>query len=201
MTLIGTEESGSISSTLLECVRSGQPDAWRRLVALYGPVVYRWCRQFGVAAEDSADVVQEVFAAVAAHIQRFERRKPEGGFSAWLHVITHNKARDHFRAIQGHPQAQGGTDAQMRFLTVCEPLELTSQSRSAPRQNEFLQRAVELTRAEFEPKTWEAFWRTIVEQQSPQEVAEELKTRVTAVYQAKYRVLQRLRQLFDELTD
>ena len=32
-------EPSSISTTILEQVRKRQPDAWRRLVKLYGPVV------------------------------------------------------------------------------------------------------------------------------------------------------------------
>ena len=65
-----------MSSTLLEQVRAGRPDAWRRLVDLYGPAVYRWCRQLGVSQADAADVVQEVFGAVAAHARQFHRDRP-----------------------------------------------------------------------------------------------------------------------------
>ncbi len=67
----GRGEPSSISSTLLERVRARRPDAWQRLVDLYGPVVYRWCRQLGVGQADAADVVQDVFAAVAADVSRF----------------------------------------------------------------------------------------------------------------------------------
>ena len=56
---------GSISTSMLERVKVHEPEAWERLVALYGPVVY-WCaRESGIEAEDAADIVQEVFAAVA----------------------------------------------------------------------------------------------------------------------------------------
>ena len=44
----GTSHPSSISSTLLERIRNRRPEAWQRLVDLYGPVVYRWCRQLGV---------------------------------------------------------------------------------------------------------------------------------------------------------
>jgi len=42
-------EPKSISSTLLAQIRARRPEAWQRLVDLYGPVVYRWCRQLGVS--------------------------------------------------------------------------------------------------------------------------------------------------------
>ena len=58
--------AGSISSSLLARVKGRDADAWRRLVKLYGPLVYDRSRQAGLQAEDAADVVQEGFAAVAA---------------------------------------------------------------------------------------------------------------------------------------
>ncbi len=75
---------GSISSTLLESVKARRPEAWRRLVDLYGQVVYRWCRKSGLKAEDAADAVQEVFAAVSMHVADFRREKPCDSFTAWL---------------------------------------------------------------------------------------------------------------------
>ena len=65
-----------MSSTLLERIRSRQPEAWERMVCSYGPIVYRWCRQCDVARDDAPDVVQEVFASVASHIEGFHRDRP-----------------------------------------------------------------------------------------------------------------------------
>jgi DNA-directed RNA polymerase specialized sigma24 family protein len=74
--------------------RAGQQEAWQRLVDLYGPVVYRWCRGWGLGQEDAADVVQEVFVAVSSHIKEFHRDRPEDTFGGWLRTIAHNKVRD-----------------------------------------------------------------------------------------------------------
>ncbi|HUT93224.1 MAG TPA: hypothetical protein VMY37_27415 [Thermoguttaceae bacterium] len=41
-------DPSSLSSTLLDRVRAQRPEAWQRLVDLYGPVVCRWCRQSGL---------------------------------------------------------------------------------------------------------------------------------------------------------
>lgn len=91
-------DPSSISSTLLERLKARRPEAWQRLVDLYGPVVYRWCRWSGVLAGDVPDVVQEVFTAVAAHIADFHRQRPGDSFTGWLRTITRNKVTDHFRA-------------------------------------------------------------------------------------------------------
>jgi len=52
---------------------------------------------------------------------------------------------------------------------------------------------VAVVQAEFEVRTWQAFWQTTVEQQRPADVAAALGMNVGAVYMAKSRVLRRLR--------
>ena len=109
-----SSESSSVSSTLLDQLRSGRPEAWERLVRLYSPVIYRWCRRSGLAAEDAADVLQEVLSAVMLHLPDFHRHRPEDSFSGWLAAITRNKVRDHLppAARQGRgPGRQHGTAA------------------------------------------------------------------------------------------
>ncbi len=58
---------------------------------------------------------------------------------------------------------------------------------------------LDLVRAEFENRTWEAFRRAVVEGQSPAQIAADLGMTIQAVYQAKSRVLRRLRQELDGL--
>ncbi len=62
-------------------------------------------------------------------------------------------------------------------------------------------RALELVRAEFEERTWEAFWRAAVEGQPPDLIARDLGVTPAAVRKAKSRVLHRLRQEVGDLID
>src|SRR5277367_2420601 len=82
---------------LLERVRVDDEAAWHRLVDLYAPLVYRWCRRSGLPEQDAADVFQDVFQAVATHIAGFRKEKESDTFRGWLRTITRNKIRDHFR--------------------------------------------------------------------------------------------------------
>jgi RNA polymerase sigma-70 factor (ECF subfamily) len=213
-----SDRRDSISSTLLESVKARRPEAWRRLVDLYGQVVYRWCRKSGLKAEDAADVVQEVFSAVAMHVADFHRQQARDSFTAWLSTITRNKIRDHFRHITGRPQAPGGTTAQQimqeipqpgpavesegdspifadhRFATVPEKLGQSPALDLIEAEKILSRRAVELVRSEFEPRTWEAWWNTAVEGRPAADVAAEMGMSLAAVYKAKSRVLLRLRQ-------
>jgi RNA polymerase sigma-70 factor (ECF subfamily) len=196
-----SSESSSVSSTLLDQLRSGRPEAWERLVRLYSPVVYRWCRRSGLAAEDAADVLQEVLSAVMLHLPDFHRDGPQDSFGGWLATITRNKVRDHYRRRHGRAEAQGGSTAQRQLSEIPQPPEPSEESiRPDAESAAWLSRgALEAIRAEFEARTWQAFWQTTVDGQPPAHVAKDLEMSVAAVYMAKSRVLRRLRQVMGEL--
>ncbi len=61
-----------------------------------------------------------------------------------------------------------------------------------------VRRGLEQIQVEFQPSTWAAFWRTVVDGRSHEAVAEELAMSQAAVRQAKSRVLRRLRQQLGE---
>jgi RNA polymerase sigma factor (sigma-70 family) len=88
---------GSTSSGFLERLKTQDPQAWQQLADVYGPLVYFWCRKYGVKSEDAADVFQEVFGSVAAAIARFHPQQQGGRFRGWLWTITRRKIQDHYR--------------------------------------------------------------------------------------------------------
>src|SRR4051812_44000856 len=109
---LDTPSAFRTSPSLLLRVQDNDQGAWTRLVNLYGPLVYHWCRKSHLDAEDMADVFQETFRAVARRIHDFRRDRPGDTFRGWLRTITLNKVRDNFRRHSQVPRAVGGTDAQ-----------------------------------------------------------------------------------------
>jgi RNA polymerase sigma-70 factor, ECF subfamily len=142
-------------------------------VALCGPVAYRWCRQAGVPRDDTPDLVQDIFAAVALHIAAFRRDRPGDSFTAWLRTITNNKTRNYYRARQGRAAARGGSDAQERLLQVPDLPEPSGSSDSHQLRDLIMPIGLELVRGEFEDRMWEAFRRAI-EGQPPAEIAADM---------------------------
>ena len=190
-------ELPSLSSTMLERVRQMQPDAWSRLVTVFGPIVYRWSRQSGLSAHDAADVVQDVFASVARGIGNFQREQPNQSFRAWLATITRNRVCDFFRRSSKQPQAMGGTDAMIGFQNAIDPFSQSFADEDI--DGELSRRVLDLVRCEFEERSWLAFQKTAVKGELPIDVAADLGMSVAAVYQAKSRILRRLRQQLAEL--
>jgi RNA polymerase sigma-70 factor (ECF subfamily) len=202
----------SISPSLLLRARGQDPEAWRRLTYLYLPVVLEWARRAGLRPEDAEDVGQEVFRTVALKLADFRRDRPGDTFRGWLWTIAQSKLRDHWRRrkARGNVAAAGGTDAQIQLAQFpfeeepadsADPAAAAAAARGTPGAEEsrgLYRRGLELIRAEFAERTWQAFWKVTVDERPVADVAAELGMSPGAVYVAKSRVLRRLR---DELAD
>lgn len=190
------------SINLLESLRR-QPDeaAWQRLVALYQPLLHGWVRRQGLSASDADDLVQEIMTVLVRELPQFQHNQQTGAFRRWLRLITVHRLRAFWRQQQHRPQATGGSE----ILAALDQLEQDGTELSALWEQEHdrhvTQRLLEHIRSEFQPASWQAFTRVVLDGLKPAEAAAELKLSVNAVLIAKSRVLQRLRQEGQGLLD
>lgn len=197
---------GSTSRSLLADAKRAVPAAWERLVRLYAPLVASWCRRWGVAEQDVVDVSQEVFSAVAGHLDRFRKERPADTFRGWLSTIARNKVNDHFRRRSSEPSAQGGTEASLRIQQILDPHVAPETPEAADAGDEvlldeLLRKALDAIRGEFHERTWQAFWKVVVEGRLATDVAADLEMSPGGVRVAKSRVLLRLRRELGDAPD
>jgi RNA polymerase sigma-70 factor (ECF subfamily) len=165
---------------------------------LYAPLVYRWARQSGLQSSDASDVVQEVFLSVAVHIDGFSHGDSGSSFRGWLWTIARNQIRLFYRRQKDRPQATGGTDAHRVLHQHADAAELPGEPSDGEARKGLVYRALDLVRQDFQPQTWQAFWRLAVAGQPAMEIAADLGMTAAAVRQAKYRVLCRLHEELGE---
>jgi RNA polymerase sigma-70 factor (ECF subfamily) len=194
--------SETISSSLLDGVRSLRADSWRRMVHIYGPLVYRWCVQAGVSRDDAEDLGQEVFRTVSTRIDSFRREKTGDTFGGWLRIITRHKVADFWRRTARQPHTVGTPDL---LEGLSEPMAPSIPSEPEDEREEIRSvvhaRALELIQSEFKESSWKAFLGTAVDGRLTADVASDLGMTTMAVRKAKSRVLRRLREEFEELGD
>lgn len=180
------------SHSLLQRLRHPTLDgqAWARFVALYTALLYRWARTWGLQAEDANDVVQDVLLVLLRELPSY-RPMPNIRFRSWLWAVTRNRVRclqrKRFPLLPGR-------DLDAEFAAA-DPL---SEQAAAEELALLTRRAADLLQNDFQPATWQAFWETAVNGRSGKEVAQELGMAVGAVYAARFRVQQRIRE---ELAD
>ena len=197
---MNTPFTSPTSTSLIIRAQSHDAEAWERLAKLYTPLVLYWTQVAKLQDADAADVVQEVFEALAKNLGRFEHGPERPPFRGWLYGITRNKIRMHFRNKAKNADAAGGTEAHKMYaeLPEVETMEEANDS-SIASQNSVARRALELIKTDFQETTWQAFWRVAIDERPAAEVAEELGMSVGGVYTAKSRVLKRLRTELDGL--
>ena len=78
-------DSASVtSSSLLVRAKNREELAWQRLVQLYSPLVYHWCRSWGLQPTDAEDVGQAAFFTVYRRLAEYRHGQPQDSFRHWL---------------------------------------------------------------------------------------------------------------------
>jgi RNA polymerase sigma factor (sigma-70 family) len=175
-------------------------EAWIHFSAVYRPVVYRLARARGLQDADAQDLAQQVLAAVANAIERWEPDPERGRFRSWLSQIVRNAATNALTRVRPDT-ATGGTDVVSRLAQHPErDPEATEDFENEYRRAVF-RWAQDRIREEFQESTWSAFQRTAVYGQSVPQVADDLGISVGAVYAARSRVMRRLKEMVRQYDD
>jgi RNA polymerase sigma-70 factor (ECF subfamily) len=183
-------------ASLLERLRQPfEAQAWARFVALYTPLIYSWGRRAGLQDPDAADLVQEVLVTLLNVLPNF-RYDRQQSFRGWLRTVTLNK----WRKLRKQ-RAQKGLNGHGHDLGAVAEAEDPEPFWEAEYRQHLARQALRIMRSDFSETTWKACWETAVCGRPAAEVAAELGLTVGAVYAAKFRVLDRLRQELQGMLD
>jgi RNA polymerase sigma factor (sigma-70 family) len=186
-------------SLLTRITKPGPADqlAWEEFVDQYGPMIYHWCRRWGLQDADSKDVTQQVLLTLPAKMARF-KYNPDGSFRAWLHTLAHHAWHD-FRSRARRPALQAGNDHAadpLRGVTARDDLERRLEEEF---DLELLDEAIDRVRQRVTAPTWEAFRLTAWSAQPAVEVARQLNKKVATVYVARSKVQRMLQDEIEKL--
>lgn len=180
-------------SLLHRLSNSRDRESWKRFVALYTPLLRTWAVRLQAVGPDTDELVQEVLVVLVRAMPEFQY-EAGGRFRGWMWTVTKNKWREILRRRAPHVQL----DVDLNSIPVEDPIEATDASEY---RKYVVGRALTLMRSEFQESTWQAFVETSLNESSAAEVAARLGLNVAAVYAAKSRVLRRLRQELNGLTE
>ncbi len=181
---------------ILRLQQGGDAADWEEFVAIYRPVIIRLTLRKGLQLADAEDLAQHVLLAVSRNISEWKHDPARARFRTWLQTVIRNAT---LNALTRKPrdQSAGGTTA--LHLLNQQSDQADSLYFDAEWQRETLRWAAAQVRSEFEPATWEAFWETAIEGVSANETAQKTGKTVGAVYIARTRVMQRIKQKVAEV--
>lgn len=180
-------------SLILRLSDANDAAAWEAFAAIYEPMLLRLARRWGLQDADARDLIQDVLAAVARSIERYEPQQQSGSFRGWLAQIARHKFADMLAGRKRQAVGSGQTDVHLWLAQLPDP-SATASRWDWELRRELFQWAARVVAQATHRQTWEAFERTAIQGQPVAEVAKQLGISAGQVYVARSRVLSRLRQ-------
>jgi len=187
--------------SLLLRAQAGDEGAWQALTALYRPLLCGWLRAQAVPAGEVDDLVQDILLSVVQNLSNFRHSGRRGAFRSWLRAIAHSRACDFWRARGRQVLASGDSGVAETLRQLEDPDSALNRQWDEEHDHYVLRCLLDVLALEFETSTVQAFRRVALEGASSEQAAQELGLSVGAVYIAKSRVLNRLRQHAEGLID
>lgn len=184
--------------SLLIRVRDPQDrDAWDQFVSIYRPVVYRLARQKGLQDADAQDLTQRVLLAVSQAIPSW---RPQDGsrFRNWLARVAKN-ALINLLSRKPKDLAEGGSGEWLDRQGSADHELQEHYEREYQRQ--LYRRAAEIVRHRADENTWLAFSLTMVDGLSTSKAAQKLGLSIGSIYAARSRIVRRLRDQVQQLSE
>ena len=166
--------------------------AWRDFVGVYEGFLSQIARRQGVPERHVADVTQQILMAIVRSIEGWKDDGNAASFRRWLSTVSRNVVIRFMTQERRQPAAVGGSDLVALLQQVEEkPDELEIQRY----QHELIVWAAEQVRLEFLETSWQAFWATVIEQKSVEQVAQDLNVSTGSIYMSRSRIMAKIRKI------
>ncbi|QDV23215.1 RNA polymerase sigma factor [Aureliella helgolandensis] len=173
--------------------------AWTQFMAIYEPVVYRLARRRGLQHADAEDLCQRVFMSVARAVEDWEVQEDGPQFRNWLGRVTRNAILNALTRVKPD-RAAGGSSAADLLLEIPDGEDLTTAILNESCMEAF-RWAAKQVQGEFNISTWAMFHETTIGGRSIADVAAELGSSSGAIYIARCRVMRRIKDKVNEVSD
>lgn len=189
------------TSTVLVRLVASDDDAWRHFAGRFRQPIVRFARSLGLSASAAEDVAQETLIAFADQVRSGRYDGARGRLSRWLFGIAYRQALNERRAGARRAARTGPADS--RLVASVPDEEFATRTWDRHWERSVLEQCLQQVRSEVDPDTFRAFELVVRDEKSPADAANILGRPIKLVYNAKHRVLKRIRELraeFEETT-
>ena len=185
------------ASLLLRIRDAEDHSAWQEFEAIYRPVIRQMAINQGMQPADVDDLTQQVMIAVSEAIERFEPNQQRAKFRTWLKTIARRAIIN--ALTRRRPDYAAGGSGMLDLLHQHPIVGNDSALMETQYRREIFLVAASIIREEFRESTWQAFWQTVVLDQTVESASRALGCTKGSVYTSRSRVLRRLREKVQEL--
>ncbi len=185
------------ASLLIRLQRHDDVEAWSEFVEIYQPLILRMAERGGLQEADATEVLQEVLTRVARAVSTWKDSGNKGSFRSWLSQVTKNLVIQFFRDRRRWPQTSDDSNVR-RIVEGQVDARDDDKWFDLELQRQYFAWAARRLKDRFESTTWAAFWRTAVDNEPVEQVAQQLGLTRGAVYIARSRVMNQLRRTIEK---
>ena len=184
----------STQATLLRRMREGaDPLAWDQFFERYWPMIYALARHRGCSDHTAEEIVQEVMLKVFEQRDVFQYDPQRGRFRDWLATLVRNKVAEYRRRPSQRMRGRGG-DSDVGLME--REVDAQPDARwEAVFEQSLLLALLDVVRREFSAEAYLAFELLALRELPWATVARTTGLSRHAIYRARKRILNRLRQL------
>lgn len=183
------------TTTILENLRDYENSgAWDRFAARFRRPIVSFAKGMGLSQFDADDVAQETLIAFAEAFRNGQYHPEKGRLSRWLFGIAYRQA---LNARRGDARRAAHLAQQPDSANILDAIANESASGiwDAEWEQALLHECLDQIRREVDPTTFRAFELAVREDKPPGEAADLLGVPIKTIYNAKHRILKRIREL------
>jgi RNA polymerase sigma-70 factor (ECF subfamily) len=189
------------TSTILHGLRDFENrDAWERFASRFRAPILRLALDQGLTRTDAEDVAQETLIGFAKAFREGRYDAQKGRLSRWLFGIAYRQVM-HARASREHRGALEPQRAESATWSEVADEDAAARTWDLEWERTILAQCMHQVRSEVQPVTFRAFELTAIDQRDAEAAALELGVPVKVVYNAKHRILKRVRELRQALEE
>lgn len=180
------------ASLLTRLADPADESGWELVCERFHAPIARFARRLGAREADAEDVAQETLLAFVNAYRAGSYDATAGRLNKWLFGIAY---RCTLRSLRRAQTPRPLIDPPSGFLESLPDEATATASFDLEWERGLLAQCERLARKEFEPETFRAYECVVHGERAPRVAARELGVSIQSVYNAKHRVLKRIREL------
>src|SRR4051812_18749745 len=182
------------TATVLQQLRDFENrSAWESFTERFRRPVVSFAKSMGLKQADAEDAAQETLLAFAEAYRRGQYDPAKGRLSRFLFGIAYRQSLKARRVAGAGVLA--GANVESGVLSQVPDEQAATGIWDTEWERTLLDRCLLQVQREFEPQTFQAFDLVVRNEQSADDVAKQLGVPIKSVYNAKHRILKRIREL------
>ena len=201
-----TDDTLATRASLLSRMRHlSDTESWRTFFDRYWRLIYNVALKSGLSDDAAQEIVQETVIAVARKVPEFHYDPARGSFKQWLLLITRRRIQDHFRRVyRSLPTVEAGqrpmeSGAEELAASLPAPDAHLDEAWEVEWRENLFQAALARVRQRVNPKHYQVFDCSVLQDQTASQVARTLGLNTAQVYLIKHRMSLAVKRAVREL--